>query len=101
MTCTKCGKTGHNIRTCKGEIGGNKFIKTTSRSKAAFKAKVSNKKQTRINPPTTSKPTFYRPEPTSSKPAFYRPKPTSFGYDNKVDDVYTRKFCLQPTSTSL
>ncbi|KAK8567073.1 hypothetical protein V6N13_110151 [Hibiscus sabdariffa] len=27
MTCTKCGKTGHNIRTCKGEIGGNKYLK--------------------------------------------------------------------------
>ncbi|KAK8632300.1 hypothetical protein V6N13_072694 [Hibiscus sabdariffa] len=26
MTCTKCGKTGHNIRTCKGVVGGNKYL---------------------------------------------------------------------------
>ncbi|KAL4291181.1 hypothetical protein GQ457_14G014140 [Hibiscus cannabinus] len=56
MTCTKCGKTGHNIRTCKGEIGGNKYLKKS----AAFKAEVANKRQSKINPPTTSKPTFCR-----------------------------------------
>ena len=22
--CNKCGKPGHNMRTCKGEVGGNK-----------------------------------------------------------------------------
>ncbi|KAL4334052.1 hypothetical protein GQ457_07G008780 [Hibiscus cannabinus] len=99
MTYTKYDKTGHNIRTCKGKIGGNKYLKNMS--KETFKEKVANKNKTKINPPTTSKPTFYRGELISSKPTFYRPKPTSFGYDSKVDDVHTRKFCLQPTSTSL
>ncbi|KAK8583178.1 hypothetical protein V6N13_021890 [Hibiscus sabdariffa] len=23
MTCTKCGRVGHNVRTCKGLVGGN------------------------------------------------------------------------------
>ncbi|KAH7663359.1 Retroviral ribonuclease H protein [Dioscorea alata] len=23
MTCRKCGKTGHNVRTCKGKVGAN------------------------------------------------------------------------------
>ncbi|KAL4304450.1 hypothetical protein GQ457_10G011900 [Hibiscus cannabinus] len=109
MTYTKCGKTGHNIRTCKGENGGNKYLKKS----ITFKAEVSNEKQAKINLPKTSKPTFYRGEktsslptfynlkPTSTKPAFYRPKPTSFGYECKVNDVYTRNFYLQPTRTSL
>ncbi|KAK8626018.1 hypothetical protein V6N13_133672 [Hibiscus sabdariffa] len=70
-------------------------------SKSHFSTRRFIKNQTKINPPTISKPTFYRGESTSSKPEFYRPKPISFGYDSKVDDVYTRKFCLQPTSTSL
>ncbi|KAK8478489.1 hypothetical protein V6N11_029080, partial [Hibiscus sabdariffa] len=39
-------------------------FKTTPRSKTTFKAKVVNKKQAKINPPTTSKPTFYRGEPS-------------------------------------
>ncbi|KAK8538217.1 hypothetical protein V6N12_044352 [Hibiscus sabdariffa] len=56
------------------EDDGEGYIKTTSRSKVAFKttprskttfkAKVVNKKQAKINPPTTSKPTFYRGEPS-------------------------------------
>ncbi|KAL4302105.1 hypothetical protein GQ457_10G017080 [Hibiscus cannabinus] len=33
MTCTKCGKTGHNIRTCKGKIGGNKYLKKSGSSR--------------------------------------------------------------------
>ncbi|KAK8624301.1 hypothetical protein V6N13_065648 [Hibiscus sabdariffa] len=104
MTCSKCGKISHNIRTCKWEIGGNKFIKETLRSKTAFKAaprskttfkaKVTTKKQAKLNPPTISKPTFYKAKPNSSKPTFYMAKPTSFSYESKMDDVYIKKLYL-------
>ncbi|KAL4388868.1 hypothetical protein GQ457_09G012750 [Hibiscus cannabinus] len=33
MTCTKWGKNGHNIRTCKGEIDGNKYLKKSGSSR--------------------------------------------------------------------
>ncbi|KAH7692759.1 Zinc finger CCHC-type protein [Dioscorea alata] len=26
LNCRKCGKTGHNIRTCKGEVGSNRRL---------------------------------------------------------------------------
>ncbi|KAL4360525.1 hypothetical protein GQ457_04G013760 [Hibiscus cannabinus] len=26
MKCRKCGECGHNVRTCKGKVGGNRFV---------------------------------------------------------------------------
>ncbi|KAK8567067.1 hypothetical protein V6N13_110145 [Hibiscus sabdariffa] len=94
MTCTKCG-------FIKATSKSKEAFKIAPRSKITFKEKAAKKKQAKTNSPTTSKPTFYRTKTTSSKPAFYRAKSTPISYDNKVDDVYTRKVCFQPTSTSL
>ncbi|KAK8494614.1 hypothetical protein V6N13_029862 [Hibiscus sabdariffa] len=33
MSCTKCGKIGHNIRTCNGVIGGNKYLNKVGSSR--------------------------------------------------------------------
>lgn len=34
VVCKKCGRTGHNKRTCKGVVGGNKFLPGESSSQA-------------------------------------------------------------------
>ena len=30
LNCTKCGKSRHNVRACKGEVGGNSRINPTT-----------------------------------------------------------------------
>ncbi|KAK8650806.1 hypothetical protein V6N13_140430 [Hibiscus sabdariffa] len=73
----------------KGPVGRQK-------KKRLERDEVPTAEKAKINPPTTSQLEFYRAKSTSSKPAFYSAKPTSFGYDTKVDDVYTKKV-LSPT----
>ncbi|KAK8649082.1 hypothetical protein V6N13_129818 [Hibiscus sabdariffa] len=35
MTCTKCKRTGHNVRTCKGMVGGNSNIQPSSQASSS------------------------------------------------------------------
>ncbi|KAK8697382.1 hypothetical protein V6N13_113533 [Hibiscus sabdariffa] len=56
LKCTKCGKPGHNIRTCKGEVGGNKRnvqrVRTT-RKQVPSGQTPTEQSQTAIQPPRT------------------------------------------------
>ncbi|KAK8613071.1 hypothetical protein V6N13_104393 [Hibiscus sabdariffa] len=35
MTCTKCKRIGHNVRTCKGIVGGNNDILPSSQASSS------------------------------------------------------------------
>ncbi|KAK8700240.1 hypothetical protein V6N13_018641 [Hibiscus sabdariffa] len=55
MTCTKCDKTGHNITTCKGKIGGNKYLKKPGSSRQPLRQKLpirSRQKSIHQQPPS-------------------------------------------------
>ncbi|KAK8626053.1 hypothetical protein V6N13_133705 [Hibiscus sabdariffa] len=55
MTCTKCGKTSHNIRTCKGVVGENKYLNKdlqSSRKKQPLRIKLPIRRKN--NPPQQS-----------------------------------------------
>ncbi|KAK8689067.1 hypothetical protein V6N13_087798 [Hibiscus sabdariffa] len=71
LKCTKCGKPGYNIRTCKGEVGGNK--RNVQRVYTTRKQVPSVQPQTG-QPPTEQSQTATQPPRTTLVKQPYQPR---------------------------
>ncbi|KAL4386600.1 hypothetical protein GQ457_09G006940 [Hibiscus cannabinus] len=93
MTCSKCGKTGHNKRSCKGQVGGNVPTSNGPRTKAA---PTSNAPRRNIDPI----PSVRRPQ-TSNIQGPTQPTQTE-GSQNTQGSIMTAR-CMnsQPTQSSV
>ncbi|KAL4325824.1 hypothetical protein GQ457_11G025620 [Hibiscus cannabinus] len=65
MYCSKCGKSGHNKRTCKGEVGANRPIPKPSKL-AGRLPRVPRPHKLQIRMPTETRPSTSTNQPASN-----------------------------------
>ncbi|KAK8590295.1 hypothetical protein V6N13_057189 [Hibiscus sabdariffa] len=93
--CKKCGGTGHNIRTCKGRVGGNirgPGQTSTSSARAPRISKLPTRRPTTT--PTSHGENSPRPTPTSH--AGNSPRPTLL--PTQPLEVHTTRWMATPTT---
>ncbi|KAK8540585.1 hypothetical protein V6N13_027104 [Hibiscus sabdariffa] len=100
MTCSKCGKTGHNKRSCKGQVGGNAPTSKVPRTKDA---PTSNAPRRNIDPiPSVRihKLSVKRPQ-TSNIQGPSQPTQTEGSQNTQGSIMTVRCMNSQPTQSSV
>ncbi|GMI78131.1 hypothetical protein HRI_001482400 [Hibiscus trionum] len=81
LSCSKCKKTGHNVRTCKGIVGGNSSSSRTPRTRSAHPQQAPTTSTTVPQQQPTTFVTVLQQQPTTStstrlQPPSRQPPPT-------------------------